>query len=50
MTRPHHDDIERDEVSREDLEAALKQVLPAGTDNRPRSQDREPTREEMNRR
>ena len=52
MTRrhPHHDDIERDEVTREDLENALKQVLLSPAESRPRSENREPTREELSRR
>ena len=44
------DAIERDDVTREDLEDALKQVLLAPLESRPRSENREPTREELNRR
>ena len=42
--------VERDDVTREDLEDALKQVLLASMESRPRSENREPTREELNRR
>ena len=44
------DAVERDEVSREDLEHALKQVLLAPMESRSRSDNREPTREELSRR
>ena len=50
MNRREIDAVERDEVTREDLEAALKQVLTSTADERPRSENREPTREELNRR
>lgn len=50
MNRREIDTVERDEVSREDLEDALKQVLLAPMESRPRSENREPTREELNRR
>ena len=42
--------VERDNVSREDLEDALKQVLLAEPDERPRSENRERTRKELGRR
>ena len=49
MNRREIDAVERDDVTREDLEAALKQVLlaPQGS---VKSENREPTREELNRR
>ena len=50
MNRREIDAVERDEVSREDLEDALKQVLLAPLESRPRSENREPTREELSRR
>ena len=50
MNRREIDTVERDEVTREDLEDALKQVLLAPLESRPRSENREPTREELNRR
>ena len=50
MNRREIDAVERDEVTREDLEDALKQVLLAPLESRPRSENREPTREELNRR
>ena len=37
-------------VTREDLEDALKQVLVSPAESRPRSENREPTREELSRR
>ena len=42
--------IKRDNVSRGDLEDALKQVLLAEPDERPKSENREPTRKELVRR
>ena len=50
MNRKEIDAVQRDEVTREDLEDALKQVLLATAESRPRSENREPTREELNRR
>ena len=50
MNRAEIESVERDDVSREDLEDALKQVLTSAVDDRPRSENREPTREELNRR
>ena len=50
MNRKEIDALERYEVTREDLEAALKQVLLAPMESRPKSENREPTREELNRR
>ena len=50
MNRSEIDAIDRDEVMHEDLEDALKQVLLAPLESRPRSENREPTREELNRR
>ena len=50
MNRREIDAVERDEVTREDLEDALKQVLLAPLESRPRSENREPTRKELNRR
>lgn len=50
MNRREIDAVERDEVSREDLEDALRQVLLAPMASRPRSENREPAREELNRR
>ncbi len=49
MNRREIDAVERDEVTREDLEDALAQVLlvPQGS---VRSENREPTREELERR
>ena len=47
MNRREIDAVERDDVTREDLEDALQQVLLAQTDDRPRSENREPTREEV---
>ena len=50
MNRREIDAVERDDVTREDLEDALKQVLLAPLESRPRSENREPTRKELNRR
>ena len=50
MNRREIDAVERDDVTREDLEDALKQVLLAPLESRPRNENREPTREELNRR
>ena len=50
MNRREMGAVERDDVTREDLEDALKQVLLAPLESRPRSENREPTREELNRR
>ena len=50
MNHREIDAVERDEISRKDLEDALKQVLLAPMELRPRSENREPTREELNRR
>jgi len=50
MNRREIDAVERDPVTREDLEDALAQVLTAPMEDRPRSENREPTREELNRR
>ena len=50
MNRREIDAVERDPVTREDLEDALAQVLLAPMEDRPRSENREPTREELNRR
>ena len=50
MNRKEIDAVERDEVTREDLEDALKQVLLTPMESRPRSENREPSREELRRR
>ena len=50
MNRREIDAVERDDMTREDLEDALKQVLLAPLESRPRSENREPTREELSRR
>ena len=50
MNRREIEAVERDEVTREVLEDALKQVLVSPAESRPRSENREPTREELNRR
>ena len=47
MNRREIDAVERDNVPREDLEDALRQVLLSQTDGRPRSGNREPAREEV---
>ncbi|MDE0004797.1 MAG: hypothetical protein OXQ29_19070 [Rhodospirillaceae bacterium] len=46
MNRDEFEKIERREVTKEDLEAALKGVLLSETD-RPKSENREPTTEEL---
>ena len=43
-------ETERDEPKRQDLEDALKAVLLSETSDRPRSENREPTREELSKR
>ena len=50
MNRDEHDKTERRETSKRDLEDALKQVLIAPAENRPRSENREPTKEELTKR
>ena len=50
MNRREIDAVERNEVSREDLEDALKQVLLTPLESRPMSENREPTRKELGRR
>ena len=50
MNRREIDAAKRDDVTREDLEDALAQVLLAPMESRPRSENREPSREELNRR
>ena len=47
MNRDEIESVERDEVSRKDLEDALKQVLLLPAESRPRSENREPTRDEL---
>ena len=43
-------DTERDPVKRSDLEAAMRQVMTHSTKSATGSENREPTREELNRR
>ena len=50
MNRREIEAVERDEVTRKDFEDALAQVLLAPMESRPRSENREPTREELSRR
>ena len=50
MNRKEIDAVERDEVTEQDLKDALRQVLLAETAGHPRSENREPTRDELNRR
>ena len=50
MIRHHIDEIERDKPSERDLKDALEQVLLVRTDERPRSENREPRREDLGRR
>lgn len=50
MNRREIDATERDDVTREDLKDALKQVLLAPVASRPRSENREPSRGELSRR
>ena len=50
MDRREIESVERDDVTREDLKAVLKQVLLSPTASRSRSVNREPTREVLNRR
>ena len=47
MNRREIDAVERDDVTEKDLKDALRQVLLGETDERPRSENREPTREEL---
>ena len=47
MNRREIDAVERDDVIEKDLKDTLRQVLLAQTDERPRSENREPTREEV---
>ena len=46
----HFDKTDRREATKEDLEDALKQVLIASVEDRPRSENREPTKEELSKR
>ena len=46
MNRREIDAVERDDVTEKELMDALRQALPAPTDERPRSENRKPTREE----
>ena len=48
MNRQEIDAVERTEPTERDLKDALKQVLLTETDERPRRENREPTREERN--
>ena len=50
MNRGEIQAIKRDNVSCGDLEDALKQVLLAEPDERPKRENREPTRNELGRR
>ena len=50
MNRREIDAVERDEVEEDEFLDALKQVLLAEPESRPRSENREPTREELSRR
>lgn len=43
-------EVERDPVTLEDLEDAVSEVLLAPADDRPKSENREPTKEELNQR
>ena len=47
MNHAQHDKTDRREISKRDLEDALKQVLIAPSENRPRSENREPTKEKL---
>lgn len=47
MNRREIDAVERDEVTEKDLLDALRQVLLTETEERPRSENREPTRDEV---
>ena len=48
-TKPSPDpETERDPVTLQDLEDAVGQVLLAPAEDRPKSENREPTREELN--
>lgn len=48
MNHDHIGDVARDELEKADLMDALKQVLLAEPDDRPKSENREPSREELN--
>ena len=48
MNRSEIDAVEREAVMHQDLEDALKQVLLSPLESRSRSENREPTREELN--
>ena len=50
MNRREIESVRRDDATRADLEVVLKQVLLAPLESRPRSENREPTREELSRR
>ena len=50
MNRQEIDAVERDEVTERDLKDALRQMLLVPMKSRPRSENREPTREELSRR
>ena len=50
MNRDQHDKIERRETSKHDLEDALKQVLIAPAEGRPRSENRKSTKKELEKR
>ena len=47
MNRREIESADRDDVSHKDLEDALSQVLLAESVDRPRSENREPTRNEL---
>ena len=50
MTTKPTPETERDPITLEDLEDAVGQVLLAPADGLPKSENREPTREELNQR
>lgn len=50
MNRREIESVERDEVEEGEFLDALKQVLTVPLESRPRSENREPTREELSRR
>ena len=50
MNRDQHDKTERRETSKRDVEDALKQLLIAPAEDRPKSENREPSKEELSKR
>ena len=50
MNHHENDAVERDDLTCEDLKDAIKQVLLSSAESWPRSENREPTHDELSRR